>query len=149
MELKSKSDLIVELVNKLFVYTDSRQWKKLEDEVFMKNVDFDMSSMGAGPGKKLQASEICKMWQQGFEGIDHVRHQASNYIIQFNSETEAIGADIFCYAAATHFKENTSKGKTRDFIGDYYLHASLTDLGWRLDGFRYDLKFILGNKDLL
>jgi hypothetical protein len=149
MELKSKNDLVVELVTKLFVYTDSREWKKLLGEVFMEEVTFDMSSLGAGAATKMKALEICNMWQKGFEGIDHVHHHAGNYIVKFNSDTEAIAADISCYATATHYREAATKGKTRDFIGTYYLHASLTDIGWRLDKFTYDLKFIMGNKDLV
>ena len=149
MELKSKNDLVVELANKLFVYTDAREWKKLLTEVFMDEVMFDMSSLGAGPAKNLKAVDICKMWEQGFSGIDQVHHHAGNFIIKFNSDTEAIAAEIFCYATATHYKEAATKGKTREFIGSYYLHANLTDIGWRLDKFRYDVKFITGNKDLV
>ncbi len=149
MELKSKNDLVIELVTKLFVYTDQREWKRLLQEVFMDDVVFDMSSLGAGPAKKIRATEICDMWEKGFQGIDHVHHHAGNYIVTFNSETEAVAANIFCYATATHFKASAKNGNTRDFVGDYDIHVSLTDLGWRIDKFRYNVKFILGNKELL
>ncbi|MBA2562550.1 MAG: hypothetical protein H0V14_06480 [Chitinophagaceae bacterium] len=39
---------IIEVANKLFVYTDNRQWQKLLDEVFTGTALFDMSSAGAG-----------------------------------------------------------------------------------------------------
>ncbi len=39
---------IIEVANKLFVYTYNRQWQKLLDEVFTGTVLFDMSSAGAG-----------------------------------------------------------------------------------------------------
>lgn len=148
MELKSKNDLVIEVVTKLFVYTDRRDWKKLLAEVFMEEVVFDMSSLGAGPAKKIRATEICEMWSKGFEGIDHVHHHAGNYIVKFNSETETVAADVLCYATATHFKSNARNGSTREFVGDYVIHVSLTDLGWRVDKFRYNVKFVLGNKEL-
>jgi hypothetical protein len=132
MDLRSKREEIIELVNKLFVYTDLRQWNKLLKEVFKEEVLFDMSSLGAGEPKKLRAKEICDMWNKGFEGIDQVHHQAGNHIVEFNGEIEA---RVFCYAVATHYKEAAKQGKTRDFVGTYDLHASLTDLGWRLDSF--------------
>jgi hypothetical protein len=145
MEFKSKRDIIIELVSKLFVYTDSHEWNLLVKDVFKEEVMFDMSSLG-GPAKKLRAIEICDMWKQGFEGIDHIHHQAGNFIVDMDAE--GIQANIFCYAIAIHFKDSAKKGKTREYVGSYNLHASFTDLGWRLDGFKYNLKYINGNAEL-
>jgi hypothetical protein len=146
MELKSKREIIIELVNKLFIYTDSRQWNLLEKEVFKEEVNFDMSSLGAGEPKKISAKEICAMWTKGFEGIDQVHHQAGNFIVDFHEE--GIEAAIFCYAVATHFKAAAKNGKTREFAGSYNLHASFTDRGWRIDAFKYNVKYVNGNADL-
>jgi hypothetical protein len=145
MELKSKYDELMELANKLFLYTDARQWQKLQSQVFTEHVMFDMSSMGAGAPKKLPAKEICAMWSKGFEGIDQVHHQSGNFIIDFSGDGEA---RIFCYATATHFRQEATQGKTRQYVGSYELHASFTDIGWRLDSFRYNLKFAEGNAEL-
>jgi hypothetical protein len=147
MELKSKREAIVELVNKLFVYTDSRQWNRLLKDVFKEKVLFDMSSLGAGPAKELTASAICDMWNSGFSGIDQVHHQAGNIIVNFAGENEG-EAEVFCYAIASHYKAAATQGKTREFVGSYNLHASFTDLGWRLDGFKYNLKYTTGNSEL-
>ena len=146
MELKSKHDNIVELINKLFVYTDARQWNKLLSDVFKEEVFFDMTSLGNGMPKKLRASEICSMWKEGFNGIDQVHHQTGNFIVDLKSEIEA---EVFCYAIAIHYKKAAKKGKTREFVGSYELHVSLTDIGWRIDSFKYNLKYINGNEDLL
>jgi hypothetical protein len=146
MEIKSKQDEIIELVNKLFVYTDFRQWSKLQKEVFKDEVLFDMSSLGAGEPKKLKAAAICDMWASGFNGIDHVHHQSGNFIVNFK---EGLEAEVFCYAIATHYKASATKGNTREFVGSYELHASLTDIGWRLDSFKYNLKYANGNTELV
>jgi hypothetical protein len=145
MELKSKREAIVELVNKLFIYTDSRQWNRLLKDVFKEKVLFDMSSLGGGPAKELTASAICDMWSSGFTGIDQVHHQAGNIIVDFTEEDEA---EVFCYAIASHYKAAAAQGTTREYVGSYNLHASFTDLGWRLDGFKYNLKYITGNSEL-
>jgi hypothetical protein len=146
METKSKQDELIELTNKLFVYTDTRQWSKLLKEVFTDEVLFDMSSLGAGEPKRLKASAICDMWSEGFKGIDQVHHQSGNFIIKFK---EGIEAEIFCYAIAIHYKQSATKGKTREFVGSYELHASFTDIGWRLNGFKYILKYVNGNTELI
>jgi hypothetical protein len=146
MEQKTKRETLIELVNKLFVYTDARQWHLLIKDVFKENVYFDMTSMD-GPAKELPASAICDLWRQGFKGIDHVHHHAGNFIVEFYNEE--VEAKVFCYATAFHHKKAATKGSTREFIGSYDLHASFTDFGWRVDKFKYDLKFVTGNAELV
>jgi hypothetical protein len=145
MEARSKRDEIIELINKLFIYTDYQQWDKLLKDVFTDEVLFDMSSAGAGDPRRMPAAEICAMWEAGFKDIDAVHHQSGNFLVSFRDESNA---DVFCYAVASHFKNTAVHGKTREFVGGYDLHAVLTDQGWRLSGFRYLLKYINGNADL-
>jgi hypothetical protein len=142
-QIETKLEL-TELANKLFMYTDSRDWQKLLDEVFTEFVDFDMSSAGAGAPKNLRASEICKTWKQGFHGIDAVHHQAGHYLVTINNNE----ADIYAYATATHYKKSAVKGHIRSFVGSYDLKAISTDQGWRIAGFKYNLKYIDGNPTL-
>ena len=135
---------ITELANKLFMYTDDKAWQKLKDEVFTPEVLFDMSSVGAGPATTKTADEICSMWNEGFAGIDHVHHQAGHYLVEFVSGE----VDIFGYAVAYHYKKDAVEGNTRIFVGSYELHAIATPQGWRLNRFKYNLKFIGGNAEL-
>ncbi len=131
---------IVEVVNKLFVYTDNRQWDKIIDEVFTDMVLFDMLSASS-----LSANEICNNWDKGLQGIDAIHHQAGNYLVTVNN-TEAT---VESYAIAIHFKKRAMHGKTREFVGSYNL--SLSDIqskGWRIKSFKYNLKFINGNVEL-
>ena len=145
MESKSKYDELIELANKLFIYTDYQQWDKLLSEVFTEEVWFDMSSLGAGDPKNFSAIEICNMWKSGFAGIDAVHHQSGNFLVKFPSDDTA---DIFCYAIALHYKKDATQGKTREFVGSYDLKAVYTDIGWRLKSFRYNVKFVNGNAEL-
>jgi len=133
-----------QLANKLFMFTDAQQWQKLLDEVFVEEIWFDMSSIGAGQPKNIKAKALCEMWRQGFVGLDAVHHQAGHYIIEVNQ----INALIFGYAVAFHYKKSALNGKTRSFVGSYDLAAIRTDRGWRLSSFKYNLKFIDGKPDL-
>ncbi len=146
MEIKTKQEAVVELVNKLFIYTDSQQWEKLLKEVFAEKVLFDMSSVSGNPPTQISAKAICDQWKEGFKGIEHVHHQAGNHVIEFYNED--VEAKIFCYAIAIHFKRAAKNGSTREFVGSYDLHANFTDQGWRIDRFSYRLKFLRGNSDL-
>lgn len=132
---------LTELANKLFMYCDAQQWQKLLDEVFTPVILFDMSSAGGGKPAKIKAEDVCKMWSEGFTGLDAVHHQAGHYLISLKEKEAA----IFGYAVATHFKKNAAKGNTRTFVGSYDLTAEHTAVGWRLSRFKYNLKYIDGN----
>ena len=56
---------LTELTNKLFMYTDTRQWQQLLDEVFTEKVWFDMSSAGGGNPVEMLAKDICQLWKEG------------------------------------------------------------------------------------
>jgi SnoaL-like protein len=144
MENYSEYDLIAQAVNKLFVYTDTQDWKMLQDEVFTETVQFDMSSLG-GQRAMLRATEICAIWQAGFAGIDAINHLAGNYLIDIAGNN----ATVFAYATATHYKKAATKGTTREFVGTYDLTLVRHDNKWKVDSFRYNLKYATGNLDLI
>ncbi len=92
---------IIEIVNKLFIFTDDQDWLGLQNEVFTENVHLDMSSLG-GEAIDTTAKEICVMWEKGFDGLDAVNHLAGNYLVK-TKDDEAL---VFAYATATHFKKS-------------------------------------------
>ena len=139
----STRDEIVEVINKLFVYTDIQEWEKLQSEVFSSDVIFDMSSVG-GKNAEITAKEICEIWKNGFVGIDSINHLAGNYLIKIEDTT----ATVFAYATATHYKESATKGKTREFVGTYDIGLTKNERGWRISRFKYNLKYSTGNIDL-
>lgn len=143
MEQFSVRDQIIEIVNKLFIYTDEQKWDQLQNEVFTKEIWFDMSSMG-GEAKDITAKEVCEMWQKGFEGIDAVNHLSGNHLVTI----DGADAEVFAYATATHYKKAAQQGNTRTFVGTYNIHLMQTQHGWRINAFKYNLKYVEGNMEL-
>jgi hypothetical protein len=139
----TEREKIIETVNRLFIFTDNRQWAALVDEVFAQKVDFDMTSLG-GVHTEKTSEEICNEWEAGFGGLDAVNHLAGNYLVDIRGSE----ASVFAYATATHYKEATTKGTTREFVGTYDLHLKKGPEGWRIDRFAYTLKYTSGNMDL-
>jgi hypothetical protein len=135
---------LIEVVNKLFVYTDYREWQKLQDEVFANLVLFDMSSLGAGEAAEKTAAEICDMWDTGFQGIDAIHHQSGNFMVTVTEDS----ATVFCYAIASHFKAAATQGNTREFVGSYDIGLTSTEKGWRINAFKYTVKYTSGNASL-
>ena len=143
MQLNSIRDEIIEVVNRLFIYTDDQNWDSLQNEVFAEKLIFDMSSVNGESGE-LTAKSICEAWAKGFVGIDAINHLAGNYLVEVNDNQ----AKVFAYATATHFKANASKGKTREFVGTYNIQLVKETNGWRIIYFKYNLKYANGNLNL-
>ncbi|MFE7799268.1 nuclear transport factor 2 family protein [Nocardia sp. NPDC057440] len=133
---------IVDVLTRMFVYTDQKRWDDLLDVVFTPKVDFD-GGFG-GPVGIREAADIVGDWRAGLSGLDAVHHQAGNYLIDLQSDHAAVHAD----AIAVHLKNDAVNGTTRTFIGSYTLGAERTDAGWRVNRFHYHLKVIEGNADL-
>lgn len=140
----SERDQIIEVINKMFVYTDTYKWSQLKEEVFTEIVEVDMTSMGAQAPMRISARDICKEWEQNFKDLDAVHHQAGNYLVRIND----LEADVQAYSIASHYLKATKKGNTRTYVGSYDLHLTKTSRGWRVDKFKYILKYSTGNLTL-
>lgn len=140
----SNRELITDIVNKLFIYTDRQAWKLLIDEVFTPEVFVDMTSMGAAKAETISARNLCNTWEHGFEGLDAVHHQAGNYLI----DQDISSASVYANAIASHYKASAKNGTTREFVGSYEIGLSETRDGWRINRFIYHLKYLKGNADL-
>ena len=54
-------------------------------------------------------------------------------------------ADVFAYATATHYNNSAVNGKTREFVGSYNIHLLKVEEVWKIDKFKYNLKYATGN----
>jgi len=140
-ELKAKDEVITK-VNKLFIYTDSRDWKNVQ-KLFDKKVAFDMTSLAGGTPAELKPEQITSSWESGLKNLKVIHHQAGNYIVTISSA----GADVFCYGTAVHYLPDKSGRNTRIFVGSYNIHLVKKE-SWVIDRFRYNSKFVEGNLDL-
>ncbi|HEX2250220.1 MAG TPA: nuclear transport factor 2 family protein, partial [Gemmatimonadales bacterium] len=69
---------------------------------------------------------------------------AGNYRV----EVQADQATAFCYGIASHYRRTTSGRNTRIFVGTYDLHLRTLQGRWRIDRFRFNLKYMDGNAEL-
>jgi len=91
------------------------------------------------------AAEVSAAWARGLEPIDQVHHQVGN----FQTDVDGDRATVFCYGVAYHHREGISNpSRTRVFVGSYDVHLARTGGRWRIDLFRFGLKFIEGNREL-
>ena len=136
-------DEVVRTINRLFVATDRRDWAAVR-EGFAPRVLFDMTSLAGGEPVERSPDEIAAGWEEGLRPLQAIHHQTGNHAVDMQGDE----ADAFCYGTAIHYLPNATGRDTRTFVGSYDFHLVMGDGRWRIDRFRFDLKFIDGNQDL-
>jgi hypothetical protein len=134
-EEKTSREQVIEKVNELFIFTDNRDWAKVE-QVFDSKVLFDMTSLGAGSPKEMNPKEITAAWDKGLKPLKAIHHQVGNYLVSIKGNT----AEVFCYVIAIHFLLNPSNQTTKTFIGSYNLRLQKKE-NWVIDQFKFNLKY--------
>ena len=136
-------DQIVDVLNRLFVSTDERSWKAVE-QCFAAEVVFDMTSLAGGEPTRLSPSDITAAWDEGLRPIEQLHHQVGNYQIEPMDDE----ANASCYGIATHYRKTESGKNTRTFVGTYDFHLRRDGDRWLVDLFRFNLKYLDGNLEL-
>jgi hypothetical protein len=136
-------DRIAKVINTLFVATDTREWTRVRN-CFAPLVTFDMTSLVGGVPTQVSPQQIAEGWGSGLKPMEAVHHQTGNLSIAL----EGTGATASCYAVAYHYRPTKSGNNTRIFVGSYDFHLQLQEAAWKIDLFRFLLKFIDGNPNL-
>jgi hypothetical protein len=137
-----QKDRIRDAVIRLFDATDERDWPAVR-ACFADTVRFDMTSLVGGEPQDQPAAAIVQAWDEGLAPLAAIHHQVGNLRIVLDGDT----ASATCHGIASHFLPNPA-GSTRTFVGTYALHLARAGAEWRIDGFRFDLKYIAGNHRL-
>jgi hypothetical protein len=131
---------VADTVTRLFVNTDERNWDGVV-ECFAPKVLFDMSSLSGSRPSRVSPKRIADQWESGLKGLAAVHHQIGNMLVK----VEGSEASAFCYGTATHYFPNPTGNDTHTFVGTYDFHLVRADDGWRIDMFRFNLRFAAGN----
>lgn len=135
---------VEDVVVKLFVATDERDWNAVES-CFAESFVFDMTSMTGGQPATMTPRQVAQMWSEGLKPLDHVHHQAGNFRTEINGDR----ARVRCYGIALHHRSNIKAAeKTRRFVGTYDYELAQQQGSWRITSFKFLLKFIDGNMEL-
>ena len=133
--LMSKQE-IIDIVTRLFVNTDNKDWEGVKG-VFAHKVHFDMTSLAGGEPAELTSQQIVDAWEEGLKEVEKIHHQAGNFLVTVNGGQ----ADAFCYGIATHYRSGEEK-KVTMFVGSYDLHLIKDANRWKIDRFRFNSKYV-------
>lgn len=134
---------IIETITRLFVSTDRRDWESVRT-CLTDQVMFDMSSMGGAEAAMVSAESIIEGWEKGLRPLHAIHHQAGNFLVEVGGDR----ATAFCYGIASHYLPNISGQNTRVFVGSYDFSLVRSGGSWRISAFRFNLKYIDGNRQL-
>jgi hypothetical protein len=144
IESITEKEKIITAVNRLFIYTDERDWPRVR-ACFADEVLFDMTSVVGGEPITLTPDDIVGSWDEGLSHLEAIHHQAGNYLVDVRGGE----ANVFCYGLASHYLPNDTGMNTRTFVGSYDFHLAKDGDGvWRIDQFKFNLKYVDGNPDL-
>jgi hypothetical protein len=138
-----EKDKVVTTCTLLFNHTDARNWQGVQ-ACFAPEVLFDMTSLTGGDPVTMTPRAIADAWEQGLRPLQAIHHQVGNFIVDVKDRQ----ADVFCYGIAAHYLPNPTGNHTRVFVGSYDFHLSKMSDDWRIDKFKFKLKYIDGNKEL-
>jgi SnoaL-like domain len=138
-----EKDRIIDTINRLFIATDERDWAGVR-EVLADRLLMDMTSLGGGTPTQVTSQQVAAGWEQGLQPMEAVHHQVGNYRVTIEGDQ----ATAFCYGIASHYRKTRSGRNTRVFVGSYDFHLRLLGGRWRIDSFRFTLKYLDGNPDL-
>jgi hypothetical protein len=133
---------IVDVITDLFVATDRKDWAAVID-CFTPTVLLDMTSVG-GAAASISARDVAAGWERGLAALQAVHHQAGNFRVRLRGDE----ADASCYGIASHYRPNATGRNTRVFVGSYDVGLRRDGPRWRIDRFRFDLKYVEGNLEL-
>jgi hypothetical protein len=108
------------------------------------SVLLDMTSLAGGVPQHVTPEAITAMWDEGLHLMQAVHHQIGNLRVTVTDDR----ATAFCYGIATHYRPTPSGRNVRTFVGSYDLGLVLIGSEWRIDEFRFTLKYLDGNLDL-
>ena len=134
---------VIETVNQLFLSTDNRDWESVK-KCFTEEVLLDITSMTGGEPSKITSQQIIDSWDEGLKVLKAIHHQTGNFQVSLNGDE----ADVFCYGIATHYFPNPTEQNTRIFVGSYNFHLKKINKLWKINMFKYNLKYIDGNLEL-
>jgi hypothetical protein len=103
-----------------------------------------MTSLAGGAPVELTPRQITESWAAGLAPIEAVHHQIGNLSVRVRGSEAAAS----CYGIAYHYRKTRSGRNTRVFVGSYDFRLRQRAGAWTIDTFRFNAKFIDGNRDL-
>lgn len=137
-------DAIAELVGRLGLLVDGRDWPSLET-LFSEEVDLDYSSLTGEEPQRVAASDLIAGWRENLGRLESTHHLIANVVIEIDGDAAAVAANV----TATHVLENPGGGPLWTLGGRYDIEARRTPGGWCISGLALTVRWTSGNQAIM
>ena len=135
---------ILELVGKLSLRLDGRDWDALE-ELFTNPVHLDRTSLFHGEPEILSPAELVDGYRKTLGNLDAVHHLITCHVIDLDGDQATCAANM----QGTHVLANASGGPMWTVGGRHDYQLKRTPDGWRISGLTFTLQWATGNMNVL
>jgi ketosteroid isomerase-like protein len=135
---------IIELINRLVLLLDARDWKALE-HLFTDTVYNDRTSLTGGEPETLGVAEFVGGWRSLMEHLDAVHHLVTCHVINLDGDQATCAANM----QGTHVLANHSGGPIWQVGGRHDYQLTRTSDGWRIAGITFTIQWATGNQNIL
>jgi SnoaL-like domain len=135
---------IIELIGRLVLLLDARDWKALE-QLFTDMVYNDRTSLTGGEPETLGAAEFVGGWRYLMENLDAVHHMVTCHVITLEGDEATCAANM----QGTHVLANHSGGPIWTVGGRHDYQLTRTSDGWRIAGITFTIQWATGNQNIV
>jgi SnoaL-like domain len=135
---------ITELVSRLVLLLDSRDWTGLED-VFTDTVYNDRTSLTGGSPETLPKAEFIGGWRYLMSGLDTLHHLVTGHVVDLDGDSATCTANM----QGTHVLANPAGGHFWTVGGRHVYQAARTPDGWRISGIIFTIQWATGNQGIV
>jgi ketosteroid isomerase-like protein len=132
---------IVELIGRLVLLLDSRDWSGLR-QLFTDPVYSDRTSLLGGEPVTLGAAEFVDGWRQTLQNMDAVHHLITCHVIDLDGDEATCAANMM----GTHVLANATGGPIWTVGGRHDYQLRRTADGWRIAGLTFTIQWASGNQ---
>jgi hypothetical protein len=135
---------ILELIGKLALLLDARDWDAFED-LFTDPVHLDRTSLFQGEPETLTPAELVDGYRKTLGNLDALHHLITGHVINVDGDQATCAANM----QGTHVLANTS-GDSMWTVGgrhDYELRRTAT--GWKIAGWTFTIQWATGNMNIV
>ena len=135
---------IIELIGRLALLVDARDWNALE-QLFTNPVYSDRTSLFGGEPQTNTPAELVGGLQYVLGKLDTTHHLITSQVIDLNGDEATSAANM----QGTHVLANPSGGSQWVVAGRHDYQLKRTADGWRIAGITFTLQWASGNEHIL
>jgi hypothetical protein len=135
---------IIELIGRLVLLLDARDWTALES-LFTDTVYNDRTSLTGGEPETLGVAEFVGGWRYLMANLDAVHHLATCHVIDLDGDRATCAANMI----GTHVLANATGGPIWMVGGRHDYQLTRTADGWRIAGITFTIQWGTGNQNIV